>query len=588
LLGEAGFGRRIAGLNRRHFDRPKRELAPNMPPDVKPGVFRVVPLGGFEEVGKSMTVFEYEDDIVIFDIGLQWPEEGLHGIDYIIPDTSYLVGKEHKIRAVVISHGHYDHIGGLPHIMPLLGTQIPIYALPMTTAMILKRQEEYHEKLNVQTISVDDVIQAGKIRVEFVHVNHNIPDSMAAAISTPVGTIFHPGDYKIDHSPVNEKPIDLAKVARIGDRGVLAFMVDATSAYREGYQISEGQIMKNLEPIFAQAEGRIIAGTFSSLLTRLQQIIWISVKLGRKVVIEGRSMRENVAIAQNLKYMQIPPGTLIDVHDIDRYEPNQLTLICTGAQGEQFAALGRIARGEHATIKAQPGDTAVFSSSQIPGNERKVQGLMDLLYRQKVNVVHYKHMDIHAGGHAMAEETKVMLQLLRPKVVIPQHGSHSQGVLTLQVARQVGYIPEENAYVLNDGNVIEFYPDATWKVLKESAPNRMITVDGLGVGDVGESVLKDREEMALDGVFLVLLRMDRDGHLKGEPDIISRGFVFMHGAETLIKSVKEFVKKVCVEHAKIAKEDQKEFKFILQREIEKFLFMKTEREPMVIPIITGG
>lgn len=575
-------------MNRPFRDRNPRTAEPTPPPSVAPGVFRLVPLGGFEEIGKSMTVFEYENDIVIFDMGLQWPDESMHGVDYIIPDVSYLDDKKDKIRGVVISHGHYDHIGGIPHIMPRIGKQIPIYGLPMTTSMILKRQEEFADKLNVHTVRDDEVLQLGQIRVEFVRVNHNIPDAMGVAITTPRGTIFHTGDYKIDHSPVNERPIDLAKISRIGDRGVLALLADATSAAAEGYQISETQIMKNLEPLFMQAEGRIITGTFSSLLTRLQQIIWLSARAGRKVIIEGRSMRENIAIAQNLKYVQVPSGTIIDAKEMHRYEPRQITIITTGAQGERFAALGRIARGEHQSIQIEPGDTVIFSSSFIPGNERAIEKLMTAIYRRKANVVNYKNLDIHAGGHAKSEETKVMLQLLRPKVFIPQHGSHAQCVLATQVARQVGYVPVQSTFVLDDGEVFEFLPDGSWKHRDERAPHAMVAVDGLGVGDVGEVVLKDRERMADDGIFLVVLRMTRDGKLVGNPDLISRGFVFMRGAEQLLADTRTFIKKVCATHQKLAKDDQKEFKFVLQREIEKFLFQKTEREPMVIPIVVGG
>ena len=407
-----------------------------LPPPVAPGTLRIVPLGGFEEIGRSMTVFEYEDDIVIFDCGLQWPGPEMHGVDYLIPDTTYLEDKKHKIRGVVISHGHYDHIGGIPHILPKLGLQIPIYGLPMTTAMILKRQEEYAEKLNVQTVRDDEVLQLGKIRVEFVRVNHNIPDAMGVAVHTPVGTVFHTGDYKIDHSPVNEKPIDLAKVSRIGDGNVLALLADATSAYAEGFQISESRIMKNLEPIFLQAEGRIITGTFSSLLSRLQQLIWLSHRVGRKVVVQGRSMMENLAIAQNLHYVQVPPGTIIDAKEMHKYRPEQITVVTTGAQGERYAALGRIARGEHATIKLEPGDTVIFSSSFIPGNERGIEELMDLVYKQRANVIHYGHP--HGWpregrgdeAHDPAPQAKGVHPTARqPRAVHPHHGTRSKGRL---------------------------------------------------------------------------------------------------------------------------------------------------------------
>ena len=587
-LGNAEFGRRTTSGNRKHLVWEKRLPKPELPQSLKAGGLRIITLGGMEAIGRNCHLIEYENDIVIIDMGLQFPEEGMHGIDYTIPDIGYLKGKEKNVRAVIITHGHLDHIGGIPHLMPLIGVNIPIYGLPMTTALILKRQDEFQEKLNIHTINDTDILQHGKMRIEFFRVNHNIPDSMGVSITTPVGTVINTGDWKIDHSPVNEKPIDLSKIARIGERGnIIAAMIDSTSAYKEGYQISESQIMKNLEPIFMQAEGRIITGTFSSLLSRIQQIIALSAKVGRKVVLEGRSMKENVNIASNLHYMEVPKGTLIEAKDMHRYPPEKITILSTGAQGERFAALSRIAKGEHQQIKLEPGDTVIFSSSYIPGNEAAIQSLMDLIYRRKANVIHYKHMDIHAGGHAKSEETKLLLTLLKPKVVIPIHGSHSLLVLTSQICRQVGYIPGETCHVLDNGSVIDFNSNGSHKHLAEKAPHSLIAVDGLGVGDVGESVLKDRNHMGADGILLALLRVDKHGNLLGEPDIVSRGFVFMHGANKLIDTMKDFIKQVCKEHSKLIKTDQKEFKFTLQKEIEKFVFKKIEREPMVIPVITS-
>jgi ribonuclease J len=588
LLGMAEFGRRTTSGNRKHRVWEKRPPKPGLPPPLKNGALRIITLGGMEAIGRNCHLVEYENDIVLIDMGLQFPDEGMHGIDYSIPDIGYLKGKEKNVKAVIVTHGHLDHIGGIPHLMPLIGVKVPIYGLPMTTALILKRQEEFKEKLNIHTISDTDVLQHGKMRIEFFRVNHNIPDSMGVAITTPAGTVINTGDWKIDHSPVNEKPTDLSKIARIGENNnVLAAMIDSTSAHKEGYQISESQIMKNLEPIFMQAEGRIITGTFSSLLSRIQQIIALSAKVGRKVVLEGRSMKENVSIASNLHYMEVPKGTLIEAKDMHRYPPEKLTILSTGAQGERFAALSRIAKGEHQQIKIEPGDTVIFSSSYIPGNEAAIQSLMDLIYRRKANVIHYKHMDIHAGGHAKSEETKLLLSLLKPKVVIPIHGSHSLLVLTSQICRQVGYVPGENCHVMDNGSVVDFSSNGDHKHLAEKAPHSLIAVDGLGVGDVGESVLKDRTHMGADGVLLALLRVDRHGNLLSDPDIVSRGFVFMHGANKLIDTMKEFIKQVCKEHAKLIKTDQKEFKFTLQKELEKFIFKKIEREPMVIPIITS-
>ncbi|HLD61132.1 MAG TPA: ribonuclease J, partial [Patescibacteria group bacterium] len=417
---------------------------------------RVAVLGGLEEVGRNCTLVEYGNDIVLIDMGLQFPEEDMPGIDYIIPNMGYLKGKEKNIRGVIITHGHYDHICGIPHLLPGLGYP-PLYALPMTTGIIKKRQEDFKgvQPLKIHQVSVNDKLRLGQFDIEFFHVNHNIPDSMGVVIHTPEGTIIHTGDWKFDYQPVGEAPADLQRIAKIGSAGVMALMSDSTNAMMPGHQMSETEIGVNLETLIEKAPGRIIIGAFSSLLSRIKQLIEMSEKHGKVVALGGFSMKSNVEIAKELGYMKFNPKTLIDMRQIDKYPHNKIVVICTGAQGEKNATLMRIATGEHREIRLVPGDTVVFSSSVIPGNERTVQRLKDTLFRKGAEVIHHEMMDVHAGGHAKADDVKLMLSLLNPKYFIPQHGNHFMLRLNGRVATGMGF-PKENVFIADNGQVMEF------------------------------------------------------------------------------------------------------------------------------------
>jgi len=547
---------------------------------------RIIPLGGLEEVGRNMTLFEYGQDIIIVDMGLQFPEEDMPGIDYIIPNINYLKGKEKNIRGVFITHGHLDHIGAIPHLMPKLGNP-PIFTAALTAGLIKRRQEDYpnEKSLNIKVVNFESSVNLGTFRVEFFHVNHNIPDVLGMAIHTPEGLIIHTGDFKFDHSPITDKPADIGRIAQLGSQNVLALMSDSTDAENPGYSISEREIQKTLDTVFLKAEGRIIVATFSSLVSRVQQIITLSEKYGRKVAVDGYSMKTTLEIANKLGYVKIKRGTIIRPEQIKNYPDNQVSLICTGAQGEGRAVLMRIANKEHRSIQIKKGDTVIFSSSVVPGNERTVQNLKDQLYRQEANVIHYKMMDVHAGGHAQVEDLKMMMNLIKPKFFIPIHGNYYMLKLHAKIAESVG-IPEQNIVVSGNGNVIELTRNSI-SLTREKVPSNYVMVDGLGVGDVGNVVLRDRQQMSEDGMFTVIIIIDsKTGKIIGSPDIISRGFIYMKGSSRLIDETKKKVieivnKKAVAEHGT----NWAYIKDNVRDQIGQFLFNKTQRRPMVLPVV---
>ncbi len=548
---------------------------------------RIIPLGGLEEIGRNMTVFEYGNDIIIVDCGLMFPEEEMMGIDYIIPNIDYLKNKKDKIRGMIITHGHFDHIGAIPHIIPEIGNP-PIYATELTRGMILKRQEDYKNQapLNVKTVRKIDRITLGAFKIEFFHVNHSIPDAVGLAIRTPVGTIIHTGDFKFDHSPVCDVPADISKIARLGSENVLALMSDSTDSQSEGYSISESNIKENLERIFSEAKGRVITATFASLVSRIQQIAEIAEKYGRKLAVDGYSMKNNVEIAKELGYINAKKSTFIDPKQINNYPDSKVAVLCTGAQGEGNAILMRIVNGEHRYIQIHHGDTVVFSSSVIPGNERTVQGLKDTLYKKGAEVIHYKMMDIHSGGHARQEDLKMMINLVRPKYLIPIHGTYYMLKLHGKLAQLVG-MDEKNVLVGENGRVIEFDYRGNGKVTSEQAPSSFVMVDGLGVGDIGNVVLRDRQLLAKDGMFTVIAIIDKKTKkVIGEPQVTSRGFIYVKKNFDLLNDTKRRVKKIIAQ--KTSKDSTPNWDYIknnIRDNIGKFLFQKTQRRPMVLPVI---
>lgn len=550
-------------------------------------------LGGLEEVGRNMTMIEYiptsgDPDILIIDMGLQFPEEDTPGIDYIIPNITCLKGREKLIRGVVITHGHYDHIGAIPYLSPRLGDP-PIFGLPLTCAIIKKRQDDFQNApLNLHVVAIDDVLTLGRFVVEFIHINHNIPDSSAIVVRTPVGTLVHTGDWKFDYTPADEKPADFAKLARIGTEGIAVLMGDSTNAGQLGHQMSEREIGKSLQQVVTTAPGRVIIGTFSSLLSRIDQVIGIAQKFGKKIAIDGYSMRINVEIIQQLGYTKIQPGTLIDVSQVDDYPKNKIIIMCTGAQGEDRAVLMRIANNEHRHLHIEPDDTVIFSSSVIPGNERTVQRLKDTLYRKGAEVVHYQMMDVHAGGHAKNEDIKLMLSLTKPKYYFPIEGNHSFLRLNAKVAAEMGF-PKDRVIIADNGQGVELTATAEGPkvhVTNNRVPTDYVMVDGLGVGDVSQIVLRDRQVLAADGMVVVIATIEkRTGKLIGSPDIISRGFVYMKENKEIIEETRFRVKKMVHDRDSQSAADENYIKNKIRDGVGQFLFQRTERRPMILPVV---
>ena len=550
------------------------------------GVLRVVPLGGVEEVGKNCMFLEYNDDIIVIDMGLQFPEENTPGIDYIIPNISYLKSKKKNIRGVIITHGHYDHIGAIPYLSAELGAPT-IYAMPLTRAIILKRQGDFTHlpRIETQEIQSDSRLKLGVFDVEFFHVNHNIFDTVGVAVHTPLGIVCHTADFKFDNNPVGDVPADYAKMEKLAQEGVLLLMSDSTGAERPGHSISEKDIEQNLEEIFQSSKGRIICATFASLISRLQQMIHLAEKYGRKVAIDGYSMKSNVSLSQEMGYLKIPKGMMIDIKDVHNYPDDKILFLCTGAQGEGGAVLMRVATREHRHVRLHAGDTVIFSSSVIPGNERTVQKLKDIIYREGAEVYHYQMMDIHAGGHAQQEDLKLMINLMRPKFFMPVHGSYFMLKLHTKLAKELGF-KDSQIVIPENGRVVELTKD-TIKLSKEEVIANPIFVDGLGVGDIKEVVLRDRQMMAADGMFVVIAIVDeKTGKVRGSPDIISRGFIYLKESKDLLYETRGRTKRIVEDiTSKMHPLNVQYLKEELREKIGQFLYQRTERRPMVIPVV---
>lgn len=549
---------------------------------------RIVPLGGLEEVGANMTVYEYGDDIIVVDMGLAFPDETTPGIDYIIPDTKWLEENKSRIRGVIITHGHLDHTGAIPYILPKIGDP-PVYTLPLTAGLIKKRLEEFGmlERTKVNVINKDDVLTFGNFKVRFFMVNHNIPDSVGLSILSPAGQVIHTGDFKFDHTPVNEKPTEFHKLAKWGGEGVTVLLSDSTNALKPGYCKSERDLGITIDRIFADAKGRVIFANFSSLISRMQQVFDISAKYNRKVVVTGRSMVNNIEIALSMGYLKIAPKQIIKSEAAKKFPDNQITVLTTGAQGEDASALARMARGEHKSVKIKRGDTVVVSASPIPGNERAITVVLDNLTREGAIVIYNKILDIHTSGHAQQEELKMMLALTKPKFFIPIHGEHHMLVAHSALAKTVG-MREENIFVLENGQGLEVNSHGTAKLVESKVPSGYVFVDGLGVGDVGEVVIRDRQVMAKDGMFVLILTLDRrTGKMIGQPDILSRGFIYMKNNDDLIREVKHEVRKLVDTNGskKNLEPNWAYLRQLVRDQVGEYLFQKTERRPMILPVV---
>jgi len=562
---------------------------------------KVIPLGGLGEVGRNMMLLEWQGKILICDMGFRLPEEDMPGIDYIIPNVEYLKRKQKNILGIVFTHGHYDHIGALPYLIERVcrdpsemgGRRVSwspnfrIFASPLTRGIILKRQEDFPQlpKLEITEVKDGTIVKLSPFRIEFFRQNHNIPDNLGLFIQTPVGNILHTSDFKFDPQPVNDLPTNFQKLKELGKRKILLMMSDSTGAEEENHSLSEKTIEKNLEEIFKKAEGRIIAATFASLINRIQQIIFLSEKYQRKVSLEGYSMKTNVEISRILGYVKAKKETLINRKEILNYPDKAQTILCTGAQGEAEAVLMRIANREHPYLRIKKGDTVIFSSSVIPGNERTVQIMKDEILKQGAKVFHYKMMDIHAGGHAQKEELREMIKIMRPKFFIPIHGQYSMLVSHAELAKEIG-LPERDIAIAENGQIINLNKKKIF-IEKEKVPANYVMVDGLGIGDVGEVVLRDRQMLARDGMFVIVAVVDRQtGKVRGSPDIISRGFVYLRESKELLRETRKKVIGIVDKAAGSGGAVNWAFvKDEIRNKIGQFLFSRTQRRPMILPVV---
>jgi ribonuclease J len=546
---------------------------------------RLVPLGGLEEIGRNCSFMEYKNEIVVVDAGLQFPEEETPGIDYIIPNVSYLEKRKENIRAIVLTHGHYDHIGALPHILEKLGNP-PIYATSITKAIIEKRQEDFPNapKMRIVTIKNGDEIKLSNYFTGyFFGVPHTIPETTGVLLRTPIGNVVHFADFRIEYDEAGN-PQGLDEFAAIGKMGVHTFMVDSTAAEKLGHSISEKTVERNLEEIFKNAEGRIIVATFASLLTRIGEIIKISERLGRKVAFSGYSMKTNVQIAQDLGFIKAKEGTIISIEETHKLKDDKILILSTGAQGESNASLMKIITGEHRHIKIKPGDTFVLSSSVIPGNERSVQSVKDNLARQGAIVFHSALVDIHSSGHAPKDDVKLVIGLLKPKFLMPIHGYYFMRAANGISAREMG-IPKSNVILMDNGQVAEL-TKTDFTITDETVPAFYVMVDGLGVGDVEEIVLRDRRALAQEGMLVIIATFDRDkGKLLKNPDIISRGFIFLKENQDIVEEIRKRVRNVTQRIPSYRDIEPDYLKTLIRDQVGQFIYNKTRRRPMVIPVI---
>jgi ribonuclease J len=544
---------------------------------------RLIPLGGLGEVGKNMMVVEYGDDIIIIDSGLMFPDDEMFGVDLVIPDTSYLNDKKQRIHGIFITHGHEDHIGGLAYVLPMLDFP-PIFATRLTQGLISVKLKEHKllDKTSINVVTPGDQVALGEFLVEIVRVNHSVPDAVALAIHTPIGTIVHTGDYKFDHTPIDGHPADFGTLARIGNQGVLVMMGDSTRVESPGYTPSERVINDSFDKIFANAPGRVILATFASLLSRVQQVIDTASRYERVVALVGRSMVNNVQMAIDLGYIKIPKGMLIRAEDINKFPPERVVIICTGSQGEPTSALTRIANQDHRLVRIQKHDTVILSATPVPGNEKMVNRTINNLFRQGAEVYYQAIANVHVSGHAAQEELKLMLNLLRPTYFLPIHGEYRQLILHAKLANSIG-IPEDHIVIAEDGDIVEVTKDSIEITDHVACGN--VFVDGLGVGDIGQIVLRDRQVLAQDGILMVVLTVDKEtGHPLAGPDIVSRGFVYVRDSEELLENARERVLESFIGlngHAS----DWSFVKDKIRHTLSEYLYEKTHRRPMILPLV---
>lgn len=551
---------------------------------IKAGVLRIVPLGGLEEVGKNMMVLEYGRDIIIIDMGFQFPEEDMLGIDYVIPDVSYLMDKIDRIRGILITHGHLDHIGAIPYLLPKLGFP-PVFGSKLTMGLVLKRVEEFglQHKARLNNVDPAKPLHLGAFTIDWFRVNHSIPDGLGLVVRTPAGTVVHTGDFKFDYTPVFQQPADYAKIAALGAQNVLALFSDSTNALKPGFTMSEKKIGETLDSIIGQAHGRIIIASFSSLIGRIQQVLNSAVYYNRKVFISGRSMSDNISIAQHLAFLKAPPGLIHPINKIGKTKDEHVLILTTGAQGEAVSALTRMAIGDHAQVSIKKGDTVVLSSSPIPGNERAIYTVINNLVRLGAKVIFNQVMDVHTSGHAQREDLKLMINLVKPKYLVPIHGELFMRQAHAEIGRELG-MPEKNTLILENGSVLEVGGGEV-KKMHEAVPANYIMIDGKGIGDVGAQIIMDRQIMSENGVLVVLFTSSPAKKLLRDPEVISRGFIYMKESQELVNELVATSKKAFEESLVKTSGKRGEMKSYIRGCLDRFSHRKIERHPLILPII---
>ncbi len=564
-------------------------LAPQrkpLPPPNRQGILRIIPLGGLDEVGKNMMVFEYERDIVIVDMGFQFPEEDMLGIDYVIPDVSYLMDKLDRIRGILITHGHLDHIGAIPYLLPKLGFP-PIYSAKLTIGLIKKRLEEFHLERQAKLFEVDPAksMRLGGFGIDWFRVNHSIPDGLGIVLRTPAGTIAHTGDFKFDYTPVFQQPADYAKIASLGSQNIAALFSDSTNALKPGTTMSEKRIGETLDEIIKTARGRIIIAAFSSLIGRIQQIINSAAFYGRKVFLSGRSMADNISIAQHLQFIKAQPGLIHPINKIGKTTDEHTLILTTGAQGEAMSALTRMSIGDHSQIAIKKGDTIVLSSSPIPGNERSIYTVINNLVRLGARVIFNQVMDVHTSGHAQREDLKLMINLVKPRVLVPIHGELFMRQAHAEIGRELG-MNEKHTIILENGDVMEIVRGEARKTTEKVSAN-YIMIDGKGVGDVGAQIIMDRQVMAENGVLVVLFTASVKTHkLVCDPEVISRGFIYMKESQEIVNETVQVSKKAYADAMeRMPKAKRGELKVFIRGVLDRFSHRKIDRHPLILPII---
>ncbi len=572
----------VSKYKARPHGKPKTDLRSSY----KGKKLRVYAVGGYEEVGKNCTAIEYGDDIILIDLGFQFPDKDMLGVDYVLPDLNYIKKNKHKLRGLFITHGHLDHTGAIPYLIKDIGYP-PIFGAQLTASLIKHRLEEFPEiQATIKNINPEkDKIKLGSFNIEFFRVNHNIPDAIGIVVHTPEGTVVHTGDYKFDFTPATDEPADLQRIAAIGSQGVTVLLSDSTNASSKGHTISEKDIGEGLDIAVGKCEGRIIAATFSTLLSRIQQIINSAYKHNRKVAFLGRSMLQNVEIATELKYFKLPPDTLVDPRAIKKLPDKNIVIIATGSQGQENSAVGRMATGDHRFIKLKKTDTVILSSSPVPGNENPITNMIDNIIRQGAKVIDNKSMDIHASGHGSAEDIKTMISLIKPKYLLPNHGSLSMRTALGQIGRDLR-IPDDNIIMLDNGQSAEFGKHNLLSSDKK-LESGLVFVDGLGVGDVGNVVIRDRQQLSVDGM-ITIIAMVKKGNIKTKDSdlyIISRGFVYMKEADPLMNKIKSKVLDIINHRHDNVELDLSSIKNRLRDELGEFIFRETKRRPMIMPAI---